>query len=59
MDILGSGTRRGTTLMNHYISNVHEVDGRHVSSFNKQNDGINTDITRSLLMVVLRSKVIR
>jgi hypothetical protein len=41
------------------LSKVHAVDGDHIISLNRWNDGINADIARLALMAMLRSEVRR
>jgi hypothetical protein len=49
-DNLGGGTWKGKAAKDHDLLKVHVVDGGHISSLNRQNDGIDVDIARLALI---------
>ena len=50
MDSLGGGTWKGKAAKEHDLSKVHAVDGGHISSLNRQNDGMDADVARLALI---------
>jgi hypothetical protein len=57
IDNLGGISCRGTTTKNHDLSKVHVIDDTNIKSLNRKNNTINTNITKLVLMDMLRSKV--